>query len=485
MISKLFCLALLLSNLSLAAQTTIVWSDSMVVDATPRPITAPSIALLSDGTPIVTWGVNGDFVNFSSQIWCSRLENGAFTTPVGVVQAPDVPLLYGFGGFDVAISDSQVFVVFEQSAQGIFLARSDDAGLSFGGPSSVQGTVAGGYTLLAAVTVDGTSNPIVSYILYKDNSTNYLVRRSTDGGLSFNDDAVKGNAAAPGDAVCECCNSDLLSSGDSVWLVFRNNNQNLRDIWVSRSSDLAATFNTATDVDATDWQLNVCPIAGPRMARSGDSLVTVWMSGASGKQRVYLSTLHAVTMQAGQQLEFPSPTGPETVQSQTEVAALGDTLGVVFVENSKELVFHYSTKGATNLDSPGTRFAIPDHTLQLPSIAFRNGVFHLVYVDATSGQVLYRQGLVKKTSPTNEPEKDSALDISVFPNPVETGVFWVKSETQELEEISLFDVFGKKILGQKPGVSEAAVPTANIPKGVYFLKLKTLKDELTRLIIVR
>jgi len=190
-------------------------------------------------------------------------------------------------------------------------------------------------------------------------------------------------------------------------------------------------------------------------------------------------------MQAGQQLEFPSPTGPETVQSQTEVAALGDTLGVVFVENSKELVFHYSTKGATNLDSPGTRFAIPDHTLQLPSIAFRNGVFHLVYVDATSGQVLYRQGLVKKTSPTNEPEKDSALDISVFPNPVETGVFWVKSETQELQEISLFDVFGKKILGQKPGVSEAAVPTANIPKGVYFLKLKTLKDELTRLIIVR
>lgn len=483
-ITLVYC-ALIFSGFTVAAQSTVQWTDSIVVDSTTRPITSPRIALLYDGTPFVTWGINGDFVNFTSQIWCSRFENGAFTNPIGVVQEPDVPQLYGFGGYDLALSDSQVFIVFEQQQQGIFLAVSDDGGFTFGSPSSVQGSVDDGYAILAAVTVDGTGNPVVSYIFHKNNNTDYLVKRSTDGGLSFNEDPVIANAPAPGGAVCECCTSDLLASGDSIWILFRNNNQDLRDIWVSRSTDLAATFDIATDVDATDWQLNFCPIAGPRMARSGDSLITVWMSGASGTPRVYLSTLHAGMMQAGQQFDFPTPIDPETVQSQAEVAAFGDTLGVVFVENSKELVFHFSTKGATDLDILETRFAVPDHTLQLPSVAFRNGVFHLIYVDATTGHVLYRQGILTGSSPTYEPTAGAALDVSVFPNPVEGGGFWVKSETDELQEISLFDVFGKKIFGQKPGKYEVPVPTDHLLKGVYFLKIKTLQGEISREIIVR
>lgn len=476
---------LLFLGFTVAAQTTVQWSDSIVVDSATRPITSPRIALLPDGTPLVTWGINGDFVNFTSQIWCSRFENGAFTTPINVVQEPDVPQLYGFGGYDVALSDSQVFIVFEQLQQGIFLAVSNDGGFTFGLPSSVQGSVDDGYAILAAVTVDGTGNPVVSYILHKNNDTDYLVRRSTDGGLSFNDDPVIANAPAPGGAVCECCTSDLLASGDSIWLLFRNNNQDLRDIWVSRSTDLAATFDIATDVDATDWQLNFCPVAGPRMARSGDSLITVWMSGASGTPRVYLSTIHAGTMQRGQQLDFLTSSGPQISQSQADVVAVGDTIGIVFVENGNEILFDFSTKGATGLNNLGNRFAEPDHTLQLPSMAFRNGFFHLVYADATSGHVVYRQGILTGSSLTNEPTESAALDISVFPNPAEGGSFWVKSETDELQEITLFDVFGKKIFGQKPGKFEVAVPTDHLTKGVYFLKIKTLQGEISREIIVR
>lgn len=482
---NLLYLSLIFSNLALPAQSTLQWSNVILVDSASRPITSPRIVLLSDGTPLVTWGINGDFVNFTSQIWCSRFENGAFTTPIGVVQEPDEPLLYGFGGYDVALSDSQVFIVFEQQQQGIFLAGSEDGGLTFGSPSSVQGSVAGGYAILAAVTVDGTGNPVVSYILHKNNDTDYLVRRSTDGGLSFNDDPVIANAPAPGGAVCECCTSDLLASGDSVWLLFRNNNQDLRDIWVSRSTDLAATFDVATDIDGTDWQLNFCPIAGPRMARSGDSLITVWMSGASGTPRVYLSTIHAGTMQRGQQLDFLTSSGPQISQSQADVASVGDTIGIVFVENGNEILFGFSTKGATGLNNQSTRFAMTGHTLQLPSLAFRNGVFHLVYTDATSKQVLYRQGILTGSSPTYEPIEDAALDISVFPNPVEGGGFWVKSETAELQEISLFDVFGKKIFGQEPCKYEVAVPTDHLPKGVYFVRINASKNGLSRKIIVR
>ncbi|MFN0035589.1 MAG: T9SS type A sorting domain-containing protein [Saprospiraceae bacterium] len=465
--------------MALPAQTTVQWSDSTVVTSTPNPITAPRVALLPDGTPLVTWGVSGN--NIPSQIWCSRFENGAFSTPVGVVQSPAEPDLFGFGGYEVAVSDSQVFVVFEQIQQGILLARSDDGGLTFDPPTTVQSPISGGYVTISSVTVDGTGNPVVSYIREKNGAT-YQVRRSTDGGFNF-DDPVTANTPAPGGAVCECCASDLLASGDSVWMVFRNNNQNLRDIWVSRSTDLAATFDTATDVDDTDWHLNTCPVAGPRMARSGDSLLTVWMSAASGTSRVYLSTLHAGTMQAGQQLAFPTSTA-QTAQSVADVTALGDTVGVVFLEKSKEIVFCFSTNGTVNLTNQSTRFALPNHTLQYPSLAFRDGVFHLVYADATADKVLYRQGRLAESSPTSEPT-EAYWGVSVFPNPVTAGGFWVKSEADELQEVSLFDVFGKKIFGQKPAGRDALVPTGNLPKGIYFLKIKTPQGEMLREIVLR
>lgn len=477
---NLFLLSLLLLPLALPAQTTAVqWSDSIPVATTPDAITAPRVALLPDGTPLVTWGRSGS----PSQIWCSRFENGAFSNPVGVVQSPAEPSLFGFGGYDVAVSGSQVFVVFEQSQQGILMATSVDGGLSFGSPSSVQEPVSGGYATLAAVVVDGTGSPVVSYILHKNGAT-YQVRRSADGGFSFGSPATA-NAPAPGGAVCECCTSDLVASGDSVWMVFRNNNQNLRDIWVSRSTDLAATFSAATDVDATDWLINACPISGPRMARAGDSLLVVWMSQGSGAARVYSSSLHAATMKAGQQLGFPTTPGQQAAQSFPDAAASGDTVGLVFLEKSKEIVFCHSTHGAAQLGAQYQRFALPNHTLQYPSLAFRNGVFHLVYADATADQVLYRQGRLTESSPTGEPTEAADWGVSVFPNPASQGGFWVKSEAHEMQEVSLLDVFGKKIWGQKTAGREAAVPTEGLPKGAYFLKIKTARGEVARAVTVR
>ena len=477
---NLLPLALVLSTLALPAQTTTVqWSDPITVTSSPNAITAPRVTLLPDGTPLVTWGQSSN----PSQIWCSRLESGAFTPPVPVVQSPYEPALFGFGGYDVAVSGSQVFVVFEQSQQGILMATSVDGGLSFGSPSSVQGPVSGGYATLSSVAVDGKGHPVVSYILEKNGAT-YRVRRSPDGGATFGS-AATANAPAPGGAVCECCTSDLVASGDSVWLLFRNNNSNIRDIWVSRSTDLAASFDVAADVDATDWHINACPISGPRMARAGDSLLVVWMSQSSGAARVYCSSLHAGTMKAGQQLGFSTTTGSQPAQSFPDAAASGDTVGVVFLEKSKEIVFCHSTQGAAQLSTHYQRFALANHTLQYPSLAFRDGVFHLVYADATADKVLYRRGTLTQSSPTEEPSEAADWGVSVFPNPASRDGFWLKSETHEMQELSLLDVFGKKIWGQKNCGREAAVPTEGFPKGVYFLKIKTARGEVSRAVVVQ
>ncbi|MDX1913514.1 MAG: hypothetical protein SFV22_18605 [Saprospiraceae bacterium] len=456
------------------AQSSVVWSDSTQVVATPLPVTAPRVRLLPDGTPLVFWGTS----SANSQIWCARYENGAFTTPVAVVAPPQEPSLFGFGGFDVALSDTRIYLVFEQLQQGIWLTWSDDGGLTFEAPVEVQGPISGGYITIASVVSDGTGNPVVSYIREKNGAV-YEVRRSTDGGASFGEPVVA-NAPSPGGMVCECCTSDLLASGDSVWIIYRNNNQNLRDIWVSRSTDLAQSFDVAVDVDETDWLVNVCPISGPQLARSGDSIFTVWMSQADGMAKVYASSLHAGAMQFGQQIGFPSQSMPPSAQTFPEIAALGDTVGIIMVEKAKELVFYHSIKGLQLLNSTAQRLAVPSHTLQFPSLAYQNGIFHLVYADATSDQVLYRRGVLTTSSRVAEVEESG---IALFPNPVQEGIFSVRSRYAPIREIQLLDMFGKTVFNQEASGYEAFCRPARQLKGTFILKVNTAKESWGEIIV--
>ncbi len=461
---KAICFPFMLFTLSLSAQTTLQWSDSLMVAATPLPITAPRVTLLSDGAPFITWGVSSN----PPRIWSTRLENGAFTTPVSVVQGNVAPDLFGFGGYDVAVSDSQIFVVFEQTQTGIMLARSDDSGLSFNSPVLVQSAVSGGYVTLASVVVDGSGNPVVSYILDKNGAT-YQVQRSTDGGLTFQEPVIA-NAPAAGEYVCECCTSDMLASGDSIWLVFRNNNQNLRDIWISRSTDLAVTFDVATDVDSTDWMINACPVSGPRMARAHDQLLTAWMSKAGGTGRIYLSTAQAGSMQAMEQLEFP-PALPQTSQAQPDVVASGDTMVLAFVEKLKDIVIHFSTSGTSDLAPQVSRIVTTNHALQYPSLAFGNGVVHLVYVDVSGDKVFYRTGAFSQISGVAEAQ---SVAERLYPNPT-NGLITFKNLESTLLEIRLQDARGQviQVLNNLSTKTDITLDLQQQPAGVYFLQIRT------------
>jgi len=474
--SLLLACACLANAPAVFPQSSLQWSDSIVVATETAYITAPRVALLTDGTPIVVWGVSSN----PNKIWLSRLQNGAFSNPLSVLESPYLPSLFGFAGFDVAVSGDQVFMTFERLQSGIFMTHSGDGGLSFDTPELVEGNPAGGYVTLSSIAVDGIGNPMVSYIRDK-NGSKYQFRRSTDGGLSFLP-PVEASAPAAGGAVCDCCTSDMLVSGDTVWLVFRNNNNNLRDIWVTRSTDAGATFDIATDMDDTDWTINVCPISGPQMAQMGDSILTVWKSGAGGGSRVYGSSLHGGTMEQGWQFDFSTSDTVVTIQNQPDIAAQGDTVGVVFQENGREIVFAFSATGAKGLNDQYYRFSLPEHFLQFPTVVFRDGVFHLVYVDATSGQVLYRQGTVMPTVAAKEPMAD-LVEVSVFPNPVSGNFFWIQSKSSDLLEWALFDVFGKKYLTQKAGGYDAKIEMTGLTKGIYFLKIMTTKGEVVRKLI--
>jgi hypothetical protein len=463
-----FFLALCLPK-GVFSQNGLSWSPHVPIAAASFGDSSPRMALLADGTPVVVWGKPAAV----SQIWCARWTGTGFSAPVLVNTGSVAPGIYEFGGLDVATAGQRVFVVFENFDQGIFLARSEDGGASWQSPVTVFATPAGMGNTISAISTDATGNPIVTFLLQTSSETDAHVHlaRSTDGGLTFSSST---NASAPaGDngQACECCYQDILTSGDdTVFVAFRANQDNLRDMWVTRSTDNAGAFDTACDVDAQDWTISACPFSGPRLARlAGDSLLAVWMSRGSGVTRVYASTLHGGTMSKGIEFGFPGSSGATAFnQNRPDVAGRQDTVAMVWEENGffgtgQDLVCAFSTTGtgglATNLAAMSGAGA-----QQFPQLAYTNGVFHLLYVNSTLG-LAYRQGTVVAPSSANEAifGKNPVL---VYPNPV--GDFLNLQTEVPIGSVEIIGVAGKSVLSST--IKQGEVQVSGLSPGFYFLK---------------
>ncbi len=459
----------------LLSQTDIAWSEPIPVAASTFGASSPRLAMLSSGELVAVWGKSGA----SPKIYFARKIGDNFEAPVQLGTGGIAPDIYGFGGLDLAVSGNKVFVVFENFDAGIHLLRSEDGGVTFLPPTTVFDPPASDWTTLASLAVDEEGNPIVSVIreLASETNARYIVVRSEDGGASFLPPVV-GSEPADGEYVCECCPSDMVVAGDSVWLVFRNNNDDLRDIWVSRSTDHAASFTAATDVDDTDWLVNACPISGPRLQKiGGDSLLAVWMSGASGQGRIYGATLHGGTMAKGWQFGFPA-TNANGLQAFPAIAGSGDTLCVVWEEtgfgsNGGELLFSSSVNGAPGLANLPTNLTQAPGNQKYPSVLYADGAFHLLY--QSGGALEYRRGEIGIINTTVEGEPAAPL-FDLLANPAQ-GFISIKTQAPTPLRFQFVSTTGQ-VVREWPNAQTVSSGTLQLPlqgvaAGMYFLKGET------------
>ncbi len=434
------------------------------------------MGLLSDGRLVAVWGKPGS----SPKIYFAHGDGSSFETPVQLNTAGIPPDIYGFGGLDMAVFENKIFVVFENFDLGVQLLRSEDGGATFLPPVSVYDPPASDWTTLASVAVDAQGNPMVSVIqaLASEENARYIMVRSEDGGASFLPPVVASEPAA-GEYVCECCPSDIRVAGDTVWLVFRNNFDNLRDIWVSRSTDGGASFTDACDVDATDWVVNACPISGPQLHDLGnDSLLAIWMSAATGPGRIYAATLHGGTMQKGWQFDMPA-INSNALQSFPVVAGKGDTICVVYEEtgfgvNGAELVYRFSNLGIQNLATvPSANFTQSLGNQRYPSLLFDGETFHLLY--QSGGSLDYRRGnmaIINVTTGSLAPGKP----VRLVSNPVSTEIV-LEVLTEAPMRFSLLSSLGEVVEDwQETNYSLHEIihlGKASSLVGLYFLRIET------------
>lgn len=472
-LATLFFLAIL--PVSVNAQKSISWGPEIsVADGNVYGNVRPRIALTTNDQPIVLWGHSGDGV-----LNIVKGDGNTFATPVTITPAGVETYLAYWTGPDVAAHGDTVIAVFKAlpfDGGKIYAVRSTDGGLTFSDTIRVDDHTTG-RVFLPSLDLDNNGNPTAIYMAFEGSNADprYVATRSLDGGLTFEtgSEIASSNAAE----ACDCCPGEVVIDGNRQIVLYRNNLQNIRDIYGSLSTDGGQTFAAATNMEYLNWNINSCPSTGPHGLAMGDSLIVVSASQASGAYRVYVSVAswdNGLTFQ--HQTELLPPINVNGKQNYPRISGENDTIIVVWEEretSNPEIFCSVVTNGNTNdLAVYKSRVNTVTSGVQTnPDIVYRNGFAHVVYSDAASGDVIYRRGTIIDVTGV---EENSLLQIQAFPNPSAAGRYNLIGIPDGNWKAVVTDLSGKVIgstLNSTAGGYELMlIETAN--EGVYFVQLQ-------------
>ena len=166
----------------------------------------------------------------------------------------------------------------------IVVYRSIDQGVTWSAPVTINDVPGSAREGLHAMTASPTGLVVVAWLDLRQGGTRIYAATSRDHGATWTPDALV--YAAPGGAVCECCHPSVaIGAGGHVAIMFRNNLDGNRDMYVTRSAN-GVTFAPATKLGTGSWALDACPMDGGGIAFDGGELVATWRR----ENDVYLTT---------------------------------------------------------------------------------------------------------------------------------------------------------------------------------------------------
>ena len=472
---------LMIANLFASAQSGITWSTPMDIAASTFNNDYPCIALDGNGNPLVLWG-NSNKAEFS------RWNGSSFTTPVSLNPTSLPVYATSWTGPDIASKGDTVYVVYKKTPLDtlpIYIVRSFDGGITFSSPVQIA-FIADSISWLPTITTDATGNPVVAFMKLNSSfmDSRWVVTKSTDFGNTFSTD-VKASGYSSAGEVCDCCPGSIVSSSNKMAVLYRDNLSNIRDMWSGISMDGGNSFPSGINIDQNNWNINACPASGPDGVIVDDTLYSVFMSGASGKNLVYTNknSLSNLTSSTGN-LITGNFTGL-TQQNFPRIANYNSAVAKVWkqVVSGGAQVSLYFTTNIHNGFSPAydTVALSIANTITNADVAVGNGEVHVVWQDDGSGTVKYRKGFFSSSAGINS--ETDVNSISVYPNP-SNGKFNLKIsqfEDLKIESVEIYNVYGQKVDELMSGRVNELNPTqqfnnsitldlSNQPSGVYFVK---------------
>lgn len=483
---KLIVITLFISSTIIAtAQSLIQWEPELsVADGSIYGNIRPRIALTADGIPVVLFGKGPTGLLFTS-----RLNGSTFDTPVTLLPGAMETYLASWTGPDIAANGDTVIVVFKANPMDegkVYSVRSVDGGITFSDTIRVDNHDSG-VAWMPSLDIDENGNPSVVYMAHDASWVHprYSVVHSTDQGLTYQPEMDI--AYTIPEEACDCCPAEYVIDGSQHALLFRNNDLNIRDIYAVYSNDDGATYPEFTNVDQLDWSVSSCPSTGPHGLFNNGKLFTAYASRATGSYRVYLSeTATSPGLAFENRTMMTPPVNTNGIQNYPRISGKNDTLVMVWQESEtgNPEIFSAFTTTANAPEFLTTKTMVNSSasgSQTNPDVIYKNGKVHVVYQDASTGDVIYRLGTIGTLSL----EESNTHEFKVYPNPGTNGTFYLESDDFQNSKMELYDAFGNKCsfqLSEENSKFRLDITSPN--QGIYFLNIISENTKKTIKLII-
>jgi hypothetical protein len=442
----------------------------------------PRIVLDGEGDPIVLWSQSGNAM-------VSKWNDNSFDPPV-ILNPISIPVAgASWMGPDVSSRGDTLYVVFKETPEHeghIWCMTSFDGGTSFSDPIRVDFT-GDSLTRFPTVTIDSEGHPIVAFMKFNSqfSDARWVVSRSEDFGNSFLPDVLASGWSSPTADVCDCCPGSIISSGENVVMLYRDNNNNIRDTWAGFSSDGGRTFTYGLNIDRHNWMISACPSSGPDAVVAGDTLYSVFMNGASGKSLVYTNKQLLKDDTAAVASSVTPSNNNIGLQNFPRIAGHEQALGMVWkqiMNGQEQLVFSFTSN--LSWGWPATPGIIATGDIENADIVISEGNVYVVWEDNASGTMKFRHGTFDSTTSVEYTEIEKYF--TAYPNPA-SGSWLIRTELDlgMNGTMKLYDPVGQ--LRWTSALSELnqgiEVDCADCVAGIYFLEvIIDLKPFVIRLV---
>lgn len=467
----------------LLAQSGLTWNPAAAVAAGTYGNKYPRITLDRQGNPMLVWGKTS-----TEAVFFSRWNGTSFATPVKLNPSWMTVATATWMGPDIASHGDTVYVVVKRTPESsdtnrMFLFRSFDGGISFNAPVEF-GFIADSISRFPTVTTDANGHPIISFMKFDHNflDSRWVVLRSNDYGTTFSID-TKASGWAGSAEVCDCCPGAITSSGNTCAVLYRNNDSNIRDNWAGISTNNGVSFTTGFAVDNNNWMVMSCPASGPDGVIVGDTLYSVFMSGAGGSIKNYFSrssisagSMASITNLSGTVTGITNPNYPR-------IATDGQAMAMVWRQNaggSAQLPLRFTSNIANGFPTMYDTVDLADITNT--DVAVGKGKVWVVWEDDIAGTINYRMGQYGVATGLADAGVVDHPVLHLYPNPAHEQVRLVVDHNKDYV-VHVYNMQGKEMItshGNKTsnldirawatGVYRVVVQTDSGIQSVSFLK---------------
>ncbi len=369
----------------------------------------------------------------------------------------------------------------------IWYTRSIDKGKTWSKPVSVcDSDDSSKYVQdFPSIACDSSDNVYVSFLDMRSTQRKVAktpllyFTRSTDGGMTWS--VNKRTDVPPGGVggTCECCSQQMASTADGhIYITYRSDINNLRDIWLARSYDKGMTFQPALKLSSGDWTIYECPVTGPHIALDAtEGAHIVWRDSRddSGKVHLYYANVPNGSNQTPINTAFDAD-GAQAV-NYPDIALYGQgKYRVIAYETFNYGMRYILTNNNSALVNNRPVNANGGSAKSFANVLFAaDGTRYLCWQDDKNdaGDIYFTKE-ISPLSPASVINNTVENTFSIYPNPVSKENPTIRIERGSIlpTALRIVDLLGREVMSIPLGSETSRLITLpNITPGIYYFNL--------------